>query len=148
MFPDPPYPVYSLTASSLSTIGTTHLLPLLLESNKHIAIFFIGDLVLHEPHPLFLRFTSVCKQFKSLRPVMVGRLHRLGGLRKPDWADDNTLFLATSSARTDRTYGMKGKNCTGLIIVRPDGYVAYSTIMDSGGKAFQSSEVWLDSHLA
>jgi hypothetical protein len=148
MFPDPPYSVYCMTASSLSTIGTTHLLPLLLESNKHIAIFFIGDLVLHEPHPLFLRFTSVCKQFKSLRPVMVGRFHRLGGLRKPDWADDDTLFLATNSARTDRTYGMNGRYCTGLIIVRPDGYVAYSTRMDSSGNAFQSSQVWLESHLA
>lgn len=147
MFPDPAEPVFCITDSPSSMTGTRKLVPLILESDKHVALFFIGDLVLHEAHPLFLRFASMCKLYGHLRPIILARTSRIGGMRKPDWSDDDILFLATNSTRTKKTYGLNGKNDLGLIIIRPDGYVGYSMTIDESGNAFQSAEAWLELNL-
>jgi len=148
MFPEAPYPLLFISGSSADLTETTRLLPLLLKSHNHMAVFFIGDLVLHEPHPLFLRFVDLCRRFKSLRPAIVARLHRVGGLRRPDWAEDDILFLAASSTKTERGYGLNGKREMGLVIIRPDGYVAYSALVDASGNTFRSTQSWLEQYLS
>ena len=147
MFPEAPYPLLCISGSSADLTETTQLLPLLLDSYNHIAVLFIGDLVLHEPHPLFRRFVDLCRRFKSLRPAIVARLHRVGGLRVPGWAEDEILFLAASSTKTEMEYGLNGKREMGLVIIRPDGYVAYSTLVDASGNPFPSTQSWLEQYL-
>lgn len=148
MLPDPAHPIFSLTKLPPDTEGTTHLLPLLLESYKHIALFIIADHALHEPHPLFQKFQSVYKPYgQNLRSVILARTYRIGGLRKPDWSDDDTLFLATNSSTTEKGYGLNGKKEMGLLIIRPDGYIAYSDLIDPNGNAFESAETWLETNL-
>jgi hypothetical protein len=144
MFPDAPDPLICVSGSHADLTETTPLLPVLLNSYNHIALFFIGDLALHEPHPLFLGFAGLCRKFSSLRPVMIARFYRFGGLRKPDWADDDILFLAASSSRTEASCGLNGRNEMGLVIVRPDGYVAYSAKVDAGGKELLGTQLWLE----
>ena len=148
MLPDAIHPVFSLTESTPNVAGTTHLLPLLLDSYRHVALFIIADHALHEPHPLFQRFAEMCKPYgENLRPAILARTYRIGGLRKPNWSDDEILFLATNSSTTERGYGLNGKKEMGLIVVRPDGYIAYSTLIDLGGNAFRSVETWLTTNL-
>lgn len=147
MFPEAPYPLLCISGSSENLTETTQILPLLLNSYNHIAVFFIGDLALHEPHPLFLRFVNLCKRFNSLRSAIVARLHRFGGLRKPEWAEDDILFLAASSTKTEMGYGLNGIREMGLVIIRPDGYVAYSTLVDASGNTFRTTQSWLEQYL-
>ena len=149
MLPEPTHPIFCLTESPPNVGGTTHLLPLIHDSYKHIALFFVGDRTLHEPHPLFQKFASVCKPYEaSLRPAMLARAYRIGGFRKPNWATNDILFLGTNTYLTEQGYGLNGKGDMGLIIVRPDGYIAYSTPVDANGNAFEGMETWLAATLA
>ena len=108
----------------------------------------IADHALHEPHPLFQKFAGMCKAYRgNLRPVILARTYRIGGLRKPDWSDDDILFLATNSSTAEKGYGLNGKNEMGLLILRPDGFVAYSDLIDLIGNAFDSAETWLEANL-
>jgi hypothetical protein len=107
-------------------------------------LFFTADHALHEPHPLFQKFASICEPYKKcLRPVILARAFRIGGYRKPNWASDEILFLGTNTHLTERKYGLNGKDEMGLIIIRPDGYIAYSTPVDVNGNAFDKMETWL-----
>jgi hypothetical protein len=145
MLPDPPHAVFSLINSPASFEGSTHLFPMLSGSSKHIALFFIADHSLHEPHPLFQQFASICSSYSaSLRPVILARAVRIGGLCKPSWSSgDDICFLGTRSASTEKTYGLNGKNEMGIIIIRPDGYVAYSTPISANGKNLDTIDKWL-----
>ena len=148
MLPDSAHPIFSLTDFTPNIGGTTHFVPQLLDSYKHIGLFIIADCALHEPHPLFQRFTDMCKPYgANLRPAILARTYRIGGLRKPTWSDNDILFLATNTSATERGYGLNGKKEMGLLIIRPDGYVAFSTLIDLGGNAFQSAETWLTANL-
>jgi hypothetical protein len=148
MLPDPIQPVFELTVSPPNVAGTTHLLALLRESYKHIAIFFIADRTLHEPHPLFHQFSALCKPHSgNLRPVILARSLRIGGLRKPNWADDEIRFLATNSSETEKVYGLDGKQQMGLLIVRPDGYIAFSSLVNANGDDFADAGKWLAANL-
>lgn len=150
MLPDSVHPIFSLADSPPYVNGTTHLLPLLCDSYKHIALFIIADHALHEPHPLFQRFVDICRQHKrSVRPAILARTYRIGGLRRPDWSesDDNILFLATDSSKTEQGYGLNGKEMMGLLIIRPDAYVTHSTRIELDGTGFQSAEAWLEANL-
>lgn len=148
MLPDPVHPIFCLTDTPPNIAGTTHLLPLLHDSYKHIALFFIAGRTLHEPHPLFQKFASMCKPYASnLRPTILARAFRIGGYRKPNWATDDILFLGTNTNLTVRTYGLNGKDEMGLLIIRPDGYIAYSTVVDINGSAFERMETWLSTTL-
>jgi hypothetical protein len=149
MLPEPTHPIFCLTESPPNVGGTTHLLPLIHDSYKHIALFFVGDRTLHEPHPLFQKFTSLYRLYgTSLRPAMLARAYRIGGFRKPNWATNDILFLGTNTYLTEQGYGLNGKGDMGLIIVRPDGYIAYSTPVDANGNAFEGMETWLAATLA
>jgi hypothetical protein len=111
-------------------------------------MFIIADHALHEPHPLFQKFKSICKLFRqNLRPVILARTYRIGGLRKPDWSDDDILFLMTNSTTIEKGYGLNGKKEMGLIIIRPDGYIAYSDLVDLNGNALDIGETWLEANL-
>jgi hypothetical protein len=144
MIPDPPHPIFCLTDSPPDLSGTTHLFPLLQDSSKYIVLFFIGEHALHEPHPLFQNFVASCKPYRSsLRPAIIARAYHIGGLRKPNWGNDDTLFLATKTTVTEQVYGLNGKNDMGLIVIRPDGYVAYSDLVDATGNAFRRLDTWL-----
>ena len=148
MIPDTKYPIFSITDSPPNIAGTTHLLTLILESYKHVALFIIADHALHPPHPLFEKFMDMCSPYRqNLRMVIIARTYRIGGLRKPDWSNDDILFLATNTGATERVYGLNGKKEMGLIIVRPDGYVGYSTLIDLYGNAFGHTETWLSENL-
>lgn len=141
MLPDPRHPIFSLKLSPPSLSGTTHLIPLL-NTTKHIALFLISDLSVHEPHPLFHKFSAISEPYsKVLQPVILARAFRIGGFRKPDWAGDDIIFLA---ARGDinAEFGLQGKQL-GLVVVRPDGYVAFSCLLDVSGRAFENAEKWL-----
>jgi hypothetical protein len=121
---------------------------LIRSSYKHIALFIIADLTLHEPHPLFHQFSALCKPYSdSLRPVILARSVRIGGLRKPNWANEDILFLATNTSETEKTYGLDGKHQMGMVIVRPDGYIAYSSLVDRNGDAFEVAGKWLAGNL-
>jgi len=147
MLPDPQHPIFSLTDLPRSTAGSTHLFTMLSDSSKHIALFIIADHSLHEPHPLFLKFASICKPYReSLRPVVLARASRIGGLRKPNWCTDDMLFLGTSPL-TETTFGLNGKGEMGVIIVRPDGYVAYSISVGTDGANLDSMAKWLTKSL-
>lgn len=144
MLPEPKHPIFCLTESPPNVGGTTHLLPLILDSYRHIALFFMADHTLHEPHPLFQKFASICKPYgASLRPAILSRTYRIGGFRKPNWATHDILFLGTNTYLTEQGYGLNGKGEMGLIIVRPDGYIAYSTVVDANGSTFEEMETWL-----
>ncbi len=144
MLPEPTHRIFSLTEFAANVGGTIHLLPLIVVTYKHIALFFVADRTLHEPHPLFQKFAAVCKPFgANLRPVILARAYRIGGFRKPNWATDDIFFLATNTYLTEQGYGLNGKCEMGLIIVRPDGYIAYSTTVDANGNAFDEMETWL-----
>src|ERR1700721_1858895 len=134
MLPDSSYPIFSLD-SPPDLAGTTRLLPLLLEESKHIALFFIGDLTLHEFHAIFAKFIQFYTPYlTNLRPVVLSRTYRLGGFRKPNWTPDNDiLFLATNSSAVERRYGFNGKEEMGVFIIRPDGYIGISTIIQESG---------------
>jgi hypothetical protein len=117
---------------------------MLSDSSKHIALFFIADHSLHEPHPLFQQFASICSSYSAnLRPVILARAIRIGGLCKPSWSSDNIRFLGMGNASTEKTYGLNGKNEMGIIIVRPDGYVAYSTPIGANGENLDTIDKWL-----
>ena len=60
---------------------------------------------------------------------------------------DDILFLGTNTYLTEQGYGLSGKGEMGLIIVRPDGYIAYSTTVDANGNAFDEMEIWLTATL-
>lgn len=145
MLPEPPHPIFSLTDTPPNLTGTTHLLPLIQDSYKHVALFFVGDNILHEPHPLFQKFVSICKSYKAnLRPVILARSYRIGGMRKPNWSqNDDIQFLATHTGQTDKAYGLDGKTEMGILIVRPDGYIAYSHPVDLNGIALDNMDSWL-----
>jgi hypothetical protein len=148
MLPDPTQPIFELTESPPNVAGTTHFLALLVESYKHIAIFFIADHTLHEPHPLFHQFSALCKPYSgNLRPVILARSLRIGGLRKPNWADSDIRFLATNSSETEKVYALDGKQQMGLLIVRPDGYIAFSNLVNANGDAFADAGKWLTANL-
>lgn len=148
MLSDPAHPIIRLTESPPDITGTTHLLPILLDSYRHVVLFIIADHTLHEPHPLFQRFVGMCVPFGvNLRPVILARIYRVGGLRKPSWSEDDILFLATNNNKTERGYGLNGKNEMGLFIIRPDGYIAYSASVDMGGNAFRNAETWLETNI-
>jgi hypothetical protein len=143
MLPDPTYPIFSLEGP-LDVAGTMRLFPLLRASSKHIALFIIGDLTLHEPHPIFSKFEEFFQPYlTSLRPAMLARTFRLGGFRKPDWAKDVILLLGTNSTATEKSYGLKGKQDMVLLIIRPDGYIALSTIISPSGAEFQEIDKYL-----
>jgi hypothetical protein len=147
MLPDPQYPVFTLSSHQIDTTGTTHLNTILLENLKHIALFIIADHPLHEPHPLFQKFVATCKPFKaSLRLAILARGYRIGGIRSPSWAneDDDILFLATNAIANEKVYGLNGKAEMGVFVVRPDGYVAYSDLVDLGGKTFDEMGRYLE----
>jgi len=144
MFPDPPHPIFCLTASPPDIAGSTHIMPYLRDSYKHIALFIIADHPLHEPHPLFQKFAAICKPYRnSLRPTILARAYYIGGFRKPDWSDDDILFLVTNNAIVERSYGLNGKDEMGLLIIRPDGYIAYSTPVDPNGHTLEMTDRWL-----
>jgi hypothetical protein len=144
MLPDPAHPIFCITDSPPNVAGTTHLLSLIHDSYKHVALFFIAGHTLHEPHPLFQKFASICKPYGSnLRPVILARSFRIGGFRKPNWASDDILFLGTNTHLTEKTYGLNGKSEMGLLVIRPDGYIGYSTTVDLNGNAFDRMEAWL-----
>ena len=148
MLPDPRYPIFSLTG--LPAQGLTHLFSYLSDSFKFIALFFIADHILHEPHPVFERFAIICKPYASvLRPVILARTYRVGGFRRPDWAAGykNILFLSTNNTSTEKEYGLDGVKQMGLVIVRPDGYIAYSTLIDPSGSAFAKADRYLSTIL-
>ena len=150
MLPDPPHPIYRLTDSPPSLTGTTHFLPLIQDSSKHIALFFVGDHTIHEPHPLLQKFASICKPYKAnLQPAILARSYRIGGMRKPNWSKDNDEihFLATHTGETDIPYGLNGKKEMGILIIRPDGYVAYSHPVDLNGNTLDSMDSWLAKQL-
>jgi hypothetical protein len=144
ILPDPIHPVFEITASPPNLAGTTHFLPLLWEAYKHIAIFFIADHTLHEPHPLFHQFSILCKPYSyNLCPVVLAWSFWIGGLQKPNWADDEILFLATNSSEMEKVYGLDGTQQMGLLIVRSDGYIGYSSLVDANGDAFEDVGKWL-----
>jgi len=141
MLPDPRHPIFSLTSSPPSISGTTHLLPLL-NTTKHTALFLISDLAVHEPHPLFLRFSATCKPYANiLQPAVLTRAYRMGGFRKPDWAGENIAFLA-SRADINVEFGLDRRQM-GMVIVRPDGYVGFSCLINASGGSFDYVEKWL-----
>lgn len=144
MLQDSLHPIFCITDSPPNVAGTTQLFRLIEDSYRHIALFFVADHTLHEPHPIFLKFGAACRPYRvSLRPVILGRAHRIGGLRKPNWADDDILFLATNDGVTERAYGLDGKKQMGLLIIRPDGHIAYSTLVEPCGNALDSMESWI-----
>jgi hypothetical protein len=97
---------------------------------------------------LFQKFKGICKLFRqNLRPIILARTYHIGGFRKPDWADDDILFLATNSTTTEKDYGLNGKKEMGLFIIRPDGYIANSDFVDLNGNAFDIGERWLEANL-
>lgn len=125
-------------------------MPLVRDSYKHIAIFFIADHALHEPHPLFEKFLSICDQYPSnLRAALVARTYRVGGFRTPNWAADlkNVIFLSTNNSTTEKEYGLDGDQQMGVLIVRPDGYIAYSTLVDASGSALSKVDKYLSTIL-
>jgi hypothetical protein len=145
---DPPEAVFSLTASPPNVAGSTHFLPMILDSSRHVALFVIADRTLHEPHPVFQKFESICGPYRSsLRPVILALAYRIGGLRKPNWSSDDILFLATNNAEAEKAYGLNGKDEMDVIIVRPDGYIAYSTPIDNSGTNLDSITHWLQTSL-
>jgi hypothetical protein len=147
MLSDCPVPVFSLTSEPPSMVGTTHLSTLLLDSSKHVALFFIGDTMVHRPQPLFEKFATICKRYQTnLRPVIVAQAHRIGGLRRPEWSNEDILFLGTKTSRTERVYGLNG-NEMGVLIVRPDGYIGFSIPIDRQGNAFNQIDSFLFSIL-
>jgi hypothetical protein len=147
MLPDTPNPTISLTDSPANVSGSTHLFPMICDSFKHIALFVIADHRLPDPHPLFQTFSSICSPYKaSLRPVILARSNRIGGLRRPNWASDDILFLATHKS-SETAFGLNGKDQMGIMIVRPDGYVATSITIDANGNNFKSLDTWLTSNL-
>ena len=72
-----------------------------------------------------------------MRPVIVARHFQIGGYRKPDWAGDDVLFLATHTNLNERSYGLNGKGEMGVVLVRPDGYVAFSTAVEQNGSGLE-----------
>lgn len=149
MLPDAAQAVFPVAASPNE--GTTHLFHLLADSYKHVVLFFIAGHRLHEPHRLFEQFTALCEPYlSSLRPAILARTFCVGGFRKPDWAaeDKDILFLSTNSGTTDKQYGLDGKDQMGLLIIRPDGYIAYSTLVDESGKTFEKVDNYLTTILA
>jgi len=139
MLPDPVRPVFRVAANPPDVHGTTHLLAILQEGSKYNALFFIGARTLHEPHPIFQAFISNCKPFSaSVRPAIIARHFQIGGYRKPDWAGDDVLFLGTHTNLNERWYGLNGKGEMGVVLVRPDGYVAFSTIVEQNGSGLKA----------
>jgi hypothetical protein len=134
MLLDPIRPVFRITATPPDVHGTTHLFPLLQDGSKYTALFFIAARTLHEPHPIFLQFVAVCKPYSgSVRPAMMARAFQIGGYRKPDWAQDDVLFLGTHTNLNEKMYGLNGNGEMGVVLVRPDGYVAFSAIVGPNG---------------
>jgi hypothetical protein len=145
MFPDPLHPIFSLKSTPPSLSGTTHLLPLI-NTTKHLALFLISDLSVHEPHPPFLKFSAICKPYaNALQPAVLARAYRIGGFRKPDWAGDGITFLA-SRGDVNGEFGLVGKQL-GLVIVRPDGYVGFSCSVDESGGLLDYAAKWLEGML-
>jgi hypothetical protein len=148
MLPDPRYPVFPLAASPAE--GSLHLFPLLTDSFKHVALFFIAGHELNEPHPLFDKFVALCEPYsESLRPAIMARTYAVGGFRKPNWAaeDKNIIFLSTNSSSTEKIYGLNGKEQLGILIIRPDGYVAFSSLIDESGSEFKKVDNYLSTIL-
>jgi len=138
MLPDSVRPVFRVAANPPDVHGTTHVLTILQHGSKYNALFFVGARSLHEPHPIFQAFIAHCKPFSaSVRPAIVARHFQIGGYRKPDWAGDNVLFLGTHTNLNERSYGLNGKDEMGVILVRPDGYVAFSTAVEQSGSGLK-----------
>ena len=55
--------------------------------------------------------------------------------------------MATNTSETETTYGLDGKQQMGMVIVRPDGYIAYSGLVDRNGDAFEVAGKWLTGNL-
>jgi len=135
--PDPPSPVFCLTNNPSNITGTTHLMPLIADSNKHTVLFLLGDKAVHEPHPLLLQFASICTPYlSSVRPAILSRGYRMGGLRTPNWASQDITFLGTETDLTEKKFGLNGKDDMGVIVIRPDGYVAFSSLVNANGYGF------------
>ena len=127
MLPEAPYPIFRLTDSPPNVDGVTHLFPSIHDSYKQAS--------------------SRCSTNNCLRPAILARSYRIGGFRTPDWSSDDILFLATNTHLTEQAYGLNGKGEMGLLIIRPDGYIAYSTVVDTNGDMFEGVENWLASAL-
>jgi hypothetical protein len=128
MLPEPVRPVFRVDSSPPDVHGTTHLLTLLESGPKYIALFFIATRILHEPQPIFRKFLGICKPYSAaVRPAIMARYFQIGGYRKPDWAEGDVLFLGTHTNLNEKVYGLNGKDEMGVVLVRPDGYVAFSS---------------------
>lgn len=148
MLPDTPHPIFCLTAFPPDVTGTTHVMSVLRNSYKHLVLFIIADHALYESHPLFQKFATMCKSFRSnLRPAILARAHRIGGFRRPDWSDDNIVFFGCNHGITEKAFGLNGKEEMGLLIIRPDGYIAFSTPIDSNGNNLDIVDQWLQTFL-
>jgi len=142
--PDPPSPIFCLTDNPPNVDGTTRLMPLIEESHKHTVLFLLGDKTIHEPHPLLLQFASVCTPYlSSARPAILGRAYCMGGLRTPNWASKDIMFLATETNLTEKRFGLNGKDDMGVVVIRPDGYVAFSSPVDAIGNGLIEMSLFL-----
>ena len=64
-------------------------------------------------------------------------------MQKPSWADDDILFLATNAIANERVFGLNGKKEMGVFVVRPDGYIGFSAVVDMSGRAFDDVDDYL-----
>ena len=142
--PDPPSPVFCLTDIPPNVAGTTHLMALIQDSDKHIVLLLLADQAVHEPHPLLIHFTSATRPFLScVRPAVLCRAYRMGGLRTPNWATKDIMFLATETNLAEKKYGLNGKDEVGVIVIRPDGYVAFSSRVSGNGNGLVEMSLFL-----
>lgn len=69
----------------------------------------------------------------------------MGGFRKPDWAGEEIKFLA-SRGLVNKEFGLESKQM-GVVLVRPDGYVGFSCLVDARGKSLDYAAKWLEGML-
>jgi hypothetical protein len=144
MLPDPVRPVFRVNSSPPDVHGTTHLLTILEDSSKYTALFFIAARTLHEPQPIFRRFLETCKPCSGVvLPAIMGRYFSIGGYRQPNWAEGDVLVLGTHTNLNEKVYGLNGKDEMGVVLVRPDGYVAFSSPVREDGSGLKELGVFM-----
>lgn len=73
----------------------------------------------------------------------MGRYFSIGGYRQPNWAEGDILVLGTHTNLNEKVYGLNGKDEMGVVLVRPDGYVAFSSPVREDGSGLKELGVFM-----